>query len=367
MKPNCYFKSAKLPLTIFLLFILLSSCTVYQNVPDTDGIYSSEKNRTRVIVDNSKEYQEYENNYFSKELERIDRINGTDIFTDIETYSSIEDTINNSSEDTDSYNMNNAWGSSDSEQIVINLNVNNVGYGLNNYWDFYDPYFSYGYLNPWNRMSWRYGWRGRFGDPSFWPGYGYFQLPYFNPFFSGMYGYGFFNSRNYYGNGYLNNRFRNYNYGRRSYSYNTLSSRNYTNSRRIYNGNRRVNNSNRRVTFTNRRSQNTDRDVNIDNLASRLRFDKNKIKVYSQTENVPVESRQRRNITEKTSTIRSGTSSRRSSYNSNPSRTRSNSSTRARSNTPPRSSSTRSSGYSRGSSSSRTRSSSSRSSSKRGG
>ena len=67
MKPNCYFKSAKLPLTIFLLFILLSSCTVYQNVPDNDGIYTKEIKRTRVIVENSKEYDEYENNYFTKE------------------------------------------------------------------------------------------------------------------------------------------------------------------------------------------------------------------------------------------------------------------------------------------------------------
>jgi len=361
MKLNYLHKLSQYPLLFLLVLVLISSCTVYQNVPDTDGIYSPEKNRTKIIVDGSKEYQENENKYFTKELERIDLINDTDILTNIETYSSIEDTTNNATESTNPYNVNSVWGNSDSEQIVINLNLNNVGYGFNNYWNFYDPYNTYGYLNPWNRRAWRFGWRGRFGDPSFLPGYGYFQLPYFNPFFNGIYGYGYFNSRNYYGYGFLANRYRNYNYGRRNYSYTTLNSRNYSNSRRI-------SNSNRRVTFTNRRSQNTSRDVNIDDLASRLRLDKSKIKVYSQTENVPAESRRSSRNVRKTSTVRSSGSSKRSSYNSNASRSR------MRSNNSPRSSSRmRSSNFSRGSSSSssggssRGRSSSSKGISKRGG
>ena len=367
MKLNYLHKLSQYPLLFLLVLVLISSCTVYQNVPDTDGIYSPEKNRTKIIVDGSREYQENENKYFTKELERIDLINDTDILTNIETYSSIEDTTNNATESTNPYNVNSVWGNSDSEQIVINLNLNNVGYGFNNYWNFYDPYNTYGYLNPWNRRAWRFGWRGRFGDPSFLPGYGYFQLPYFNPFFNGIYGYGYFNSRNYYGYGFLANRYRNYNYGRRNYSYTTLNSRNYSNSRRI-------SNSNRRVTFTNRRSQNTSRDVNIDDLASRLRLDKSKIKVYSQTENVPAESRRSSRNVRKTSTVRSSGSSKRSSYNSNASRSRSNSSSRMRSNNSPRSSSRmRSSNFSRGSSSSssggssRGRSSSSKGISKRGG
>ena len=366
MKLNYLNKLGQTPLLFLLVVVLISSCTVYQNVPDTDGIYSPEKNRTKIIVDGSREYQENENKYFTRELERIGIINDTDILTNIETYSSIEDPTNNTSESTNPYNVNSVWGKSDSEQIVINLNLDNVGYGFNNYWNFYDPYNTYGYLNPWNRRSWRFGWRSRFGDPSFLPGYGYFQLPYFNPFFNNYYGYGYFNSRNYYGYGYLGNRYRNYNYGRRNYSYTTLNSRNYSNSRRI-------SNSNRRVTFTNRRSQNTVRDVNIDDLASRLRLDKSKIKVYSQTKNVPAESRRSSKNVRKSSRVRSGGSSKRSSYNSNASRSRSNSSTRMRSNNSPRSSTImRSSNYSRGSSSSsnggsRGRSSSSKGVSKRGG
>ena len=373
MKLN-YHKSNLLPLLFLLAFALITSCTVYQNVPETDGIYSSESNRTRIIVDNTKEYQEHENQYFTRELERIDGINGTDILTNIEAYSSIEDTINNAPESIYSYNMNNAWGNEDSDQVVINLNLNNVGYGWNNYWNFYDPYYSFGYLNPWNRRAWRFGWRNRFGDPSFWPGYGYFQFPYYNPFFNGIYGYGYFNSRNYYGHGFMYNRYRNFNYGRRNYYNNGLSSRNYYNSGRI-------NNNNRRVTFSNRRSQNTSRNINIDNLANKLRIDKNKIKVYSQTKNVPVKSRRTRSTRENPD-VRSSSTSNRSRYNSNTSRSRNNSnasrsrnnsSPRTRNNSSPRRSSFRSSNFSRGSSSSSgrsssgSRSSSSRSSSRRGG
>lgn len=96
----------------FYLFVIVftSSCTIYQNVPGNDGIYSSETNRQNVIVANSEEYRDYQNNYFTKELERIDYVNGTDILTDIETYSSVNDTISNSRDSISNYNTNSAWG-----------------------------------------------------------------------------------------------------------------------------------------------------------------------------------------------------------------------------------------------------------------
>ena len=372
MKPNCYFKSAELPLTIFLLFILLSSCTVYQNVPDNDGIYTKEIKRTRVIVENSKEYDEYENNYFTKELERLDGINGTDILTDIETYSSVDDNTNNSSETNEGYMINNAWGYSDSDQIVINLDLRSAGFGWDNYLNFHNPYFNYGYFPPWNRRAWRLGWRYGIGNYSFWPGYGYFHSPFFNPFFNNMSGYRFFNWRNYYGNGYTNNGFRNYNYGKRNYSYNSSNTRNYTNSRRI-------NSSKRRVHFTNGRAKNTANDINnIDNLASRLRLDKSKIKVYNKPKNVPVNNRQFKSTRRKNTSVRSNNPTKRSNYkvkssrnNSNYSpKTRSSNSSRSssiRNNSSRRSSSTRSSATSSRSSSSKSIGSSRSSSSKKGG
>ncbi|MDA9584221.1 hypothetical protein OAN30_01410 [Flavobacteriaceae bacterium] len=359
MKPNCYFKSAELPLIIFLLFILLSSCTVYQNVPDNDGIYTKEIKRTRVIVENSKEYDEYENNYFTKELERLDGINGTDIFTDIETYSSVDNNTNNSSETNEGYMINNAWGYSDSDQIVINLDLNSTGFGWDNYLNFYNPYFNYGNFSPWINRAWRLRWRYGIGNYSPWYGYGYFHSPFFNPFFNSMSGYGSFNWRNYYGNGYTNNGFRNYNYGRRNYSYNTSNTRNYINSRSI-------NSSNKRVNFTNGRSKRTANNINVDKLASRLKLDKSKIKVYNNTKEFTAGMKKTRNSGRKNSSVRSNSSTKRPSYKARSSGGKSNYSPRTRSNNSSRSSSIRRGSSSSRSSSSRSGSSSKSSSSKRG-
>lgn len=360
MKPNCYFKSADLPLTIFLLFILLSSCTVYQNVPDNDGIYTKEIKRTRVIVENSKEYDEYENNYFTKELERLDGINGTDIFTDIETYSSVDDNTNNSSETNEGYMIDNAWGYSDSDQIVINLDLRSTGFGWDNYLNFYNPYFNYGTFSPLSNRAWRLRWRYGIGNYSFWPGYGYYHSPFFNPFFNNMSGYGFFNWRSYYGNGYTNNGFRNYNYGRRNYSYNTSNTRNNINSRSI-------NSSNRRINFTNGRSKSTANNINVDKIAKRLKLDKSKIKVYNNAKEFTAGKKKTRNIGRKNSSVRSNSSTKRPSYKARSSGGKSNYSPRTRSSNSSRSSSIRRGSSSSRSSSSRSGSSSKSSSSKRGG
>ena len=148
MKINYNYKSISISLYSLFMIVFATSCTIYQNVPNNDGIYSSETNRQNVIVANSEEYREYENNYFTKELERIDNINGTDILTDIETYSSVNDTIQNSTDNISEYNSNSAWGYEDNNNVVININLNNNGYGWGNEWNQYNPYFSnYGYFN----------------------------------------------------------------------------------------------------------------------------------------------------------------------------------------------------------------------------
>ena len=69
----------------FYLFVIVfaSSCTIYQNVPGNDGIYSSDTTERNIIVANSDEHRDFEQNYFTKELERIDNINGTDILTEL--------------------------------------------------------------------------------------------------------------------------------------------------------------------------------------------------------------------------------------------------------------------------------------------
>ena len=170
----------------FYLFVIVfaSSCTIYQNVPGNDGIYSSNTTERNIIVANSDEHRDFEQNYFTKELERIDNINGTDILTDIETYSSVNDTISNSRDSISNYNTNSAWGYEDSQSVVININLNNNnGFGWGNNWNLYDPYIGYGYgsFNSWYGRPWGLRWGNRWNNGYYWGGYGYFNNPYNNP------------------------------------------------------------------------------------------------------------------------------------------------------------------------------------------
>jgi len=321
---------SKTPISTYLYSLLIlvfaSSCTIYQNVPDEDGIYSSEKKERRVIVANSDEHREYENNYFTKELERIDNANGTDIFTDIERYSSFNDSIPNAKDSISDYNPNSAWGYNDNnDDVVVNINFNNNGFGGGNNWNLYDPFFSYSNFNPWFGRPWGLGWGNRYSPGFYWAGFRAFNNPFFNPFgpyhpfYHGLAGYrsarwGNLNGGLY---GYGNN---NFNYGRRTGYASTYNSRNSnTTSRR------------RTPTFTNNRNSRTRNSSNT-------------------TRRRVTNSKSKKNSTRR-STIRNSRSNSRSSVNR--------SSTRSTS----RSSSTRSS--SRGSSS---RGSSSRgSSAKKGG
>mgnify|MGYP006081675141 CR=1 FL=1 len=248
MKINYHYKSNYILLFSIFFIVFTSSCTIYQNVPDDDGIYSSER---RVIVTNSQEYIDYENNYFTKELERIDNINGTDILTDVETYSSVNDTIQNSLNSINNYNPNSAWGNEDNDNVVININLNNNDYGWGTDWNLYNPFYSnYGYFNSWYGRSWRLGWRNRWNN-YFWGGYGFFNNPYnnfgpYNPYNYGMNGYGFSNWDYYYGSGFAYNGFRNQYYGRRVANNNISNRRNQSSTSRRLNS--FVNNANREST-----------------------------------------------------------------------------------------------------------------------
>lgn len=355
MKLNYTYKSFSTVLFYFLMIAFTASCTIYQDVPDNDGIYSSETRGNKVILVNNKDYQEYENDYFTQELERIDLINGTDILTDIETYNSINsnDTLSTITSNSEGYNPNSSWGYNDSEDVVVNINLINDGFLWNNYWNYYDPYLSFGYLNPWYSRSLRFGWRNRWGYPYYWGGYGYFMNPFYNgfgpfynPYYYGIPRYGLIGWGNYYGNGFGLNRLRNYNYGRRA---NYYSAYNRSGANRI--SRRATTSSNRRVNFTNgRRNNRPVRDIDLDNLASNLRIDKNKIKVYNKPNNVPSRSRRvSTTINDKNSNSRTGIQSRANYKSRN---------TNSRSTSPQRSPSVRRSSPSRSMNMSRSRGSS---------
>lgn len=203
-----------------LASLLISSCTVYQTVPN-DGIYSPERRETRVIVKNSQEYRDYEKNYFTRELERIESLEERDVFTDIDSYSSYNDTLpyETSTVDRLNYNPNSAWGYNDGSDVVINvntfdpywLNYPGNGWGLN-----YPYFFNNGFWGPnywgWNNFygpSWGFGIRGwGINGLGLVPGWGFGWNNFYG--YGGWYGNNFWRGNNRY------NNFRNVRYGRRT-------------------------------------------------------------------------------------------------------------------------------------------------------
>ena len=307
MKSNYSIKSISFYIFSLCLLVLASSCTIYQNVPDDDGIYTTKKKGTRVIVANSDEHQEYENNYFTKELERLDLINGTDILTDIERYSSLNDSIPTQADSISNYNTNNAWGYNDYDDVVVNININS-GFGWGNNWNLYDPYFQYSFFNPWLGSNWGYGWGNRWSPGFYWAGFRRFNNPFFNPFgpyhpfYHGLAGYRSARWR------YLNNGFygyNNYNYGRRN-GYASATNRRNSNasrSRATFTSNSRRNSRVASSSTNNRRRTSSTRNRN----SSRRVINRNSRSTRS-TINRSSNSRTNRSSTSRSSSTRSSSS-----------------------------------------------------------
>lgn len=195
-----------------LIMVLVSSCTIYQSVPN-DGIYSPQTRETRVIVRNSSEYQNYEKDYFSnQELERLGIvINDDDVFTDVDEYNSQYDTIQEKYRfENGNYSSNSPWGYNPDSNIVVNINLsNNYNPYWDNYWGLWDPYFAnngfygprYWGWNPWLGNSWRWNrW-----------GYGYWGWNNYYPFSRNWYRNNFYSRNNRYNRYASNNRY----YGKR--------------------------------------------------------------------------------------------------------------------------------------------------------
>ncbi|MFY0629774.1 MAG: hypothetical protein JXR05_05290 [Flavobacteriaceae bacterium] len=332
-------------LSVFVL-VLTSSCTIYQNVPNDDGIYSdsdasfsSGEKKTRVIEENSDEHREYEKNYFTKELESLEGIDDSDVLTDIDNYSSVNDSI---SEVTVNYTPQ-SWGYGDDDDIVVNINLNNGYRWGGGFWNYCDPYFGYGFYNPWfgqrNYWGWFYN-RHRF-RPYFYGGYGGYWVT------GGAAAYEYYAFR-------VGNRYRYYrngHYGRRG----AYSSRVAANTNSVYSRSRRASSTNSRVSSVYRRgnqtargrSSSTTRPTSRTTPTSRTRptITRGNNRTSSTRRNTSTRSRNSRGSSR---TNRSSSSRSRSSARSSSSRSRGSS---ARSSS--RSSSSRSSGSSRSSSSRR--------------
>jgi hypothetical protein len=354
----------------FILFIIanlaLVSCGTYQSAYNNDGIYNSDVNLQRentVVIADEKEYENYNNSYFTNELERLDNLNNGTIFTDVDAYNSPDSLY---LEDDLKYNTNPSWGSTDNNDVVVHVNLmnnpygNDFGFGYNNFgWN--NNRFNNRGFNNWGSGA-RWGFNNGFNN---W-GYNPFWNPYQNNFAFGMgFNNGFYNP--YYGafvNPYGFNRFSNNNYyrntrNRRRATYNNTFRRGHINSiNSSITSRRRASTVNmtpkRRASSSTRRgSSNTSRKTN-----STRRSVSN-----SQNSSIRRNSSTRRG----TSNTKGNSSStgRRSSANRSSSNTSRRKSTPSRNSSSTRSSSGRNSS-SRGSSSRRSRSSRGSSSSKRG-
>ena len=218
------------------LGLIIASCGSYQQSSyyDNDGIYSD---NTPTTVERRPEQRNYQQNntetntysdYFGEKANQYDEILDSEIFTDVDSYSSnaVNDNVQQG-QLTDYYSSENnyqgygGWGDNNSNvSITIYDNGwNNWGYGglygwANPVWGWnnwgYGGYYGYGWNNPWGWNRWNNWGYGGFGY-----GYAGFGFGWNNPYYGYGYGYGY---RNYN---------RNYGYTNRSYAYNNSRRGNY--------------------------------------------------------------------------------------------------------------------------------------------
>lgn len=206
------------------------SCGSYQSASyyDNDGIYSD--GQREVTVERRPQARQYEQrtegnvygDYFGQKADEYDEILESEVFTDIDEYSSDspQDSLPLGPEsryfdEGNDYAGYGGWGDN-SSSITVNVYDNwgwgGYGYGLGypwmygGYgWGFYSPW-RYRWNNPW----WGYGYAGYYGWGAWggWGGWGYYHPHhYYNPYY---YPY-------YYRNGYYNNYGYAYNRSRRGY------------------------------------------------------------------------------------------------------------------------------------------------------
>ncbi|SFN88390.1 hypothetical protein SAMN04487989_105181 [Bizionia echini] len=244
-----YFTEKITTLATFSSLLLVTACGTYQQVDDSDGIYSSTSSSVEqeTYVEANNASSTYYENYFKEKSSELELYSENEVFTDVDDYEG--DYVENDSLEVERESYA-GWG-----QETSNVSINVYG-GVG----FYDPFYSPFY----------------YGYSPFWYGYGYY--PYYGGFGFG-YGYGYPGLYNpWYGGGFYGNYWNNYYYrnnvafvnGRRGSSY-YRSGRNsnsrYYDTSRIYNTEaRRTNTSNRRnrseATYSNtRNSRSTNGDV----------------------------------------------------------------------------------------------------------
>lgn len=206
----------------FAVFTFIS-CGSFQQVSyyDNDGIYGSGGSSRVAIYEEpvtqrpvNPDQNNYYQNYFGDRAQELDQVLEQEIFTDIDSYSSLdsleinrEELIANPNDYLtyeQEYESYPAWGDRGGN-VTVNVYGNNMGMGWNNPW-FFNGWGYNSWYRPWRSYAWNgWGWGyGGFYDPWFgspWGGFGYY--PFYNNFYANPYHYW----------GYSNFGYRNYAYG----------------------------------------------------------------------------------------------------------------------------------------------------------
>lgn len=313
----------KLNINQLILFIsanlLLVSCGTYQSAYNNDGIYadvSTKKEEQKIVVINEREFNDYEENYFTKKLEVLESIDDNEVFIDVDSYNSNDNYVDDQIIDEAlNYDASQPWGYEDNN-VFVHINLNNDPFMFGNNWNM-------GFNNGWGFNNW-----GIWGNP-YWGNRFWGNNPYWQPFYNGLAWNGGFNTP-YWNNRYWNNnRSRNYRYGRRTAN----------------NNNNRYSRRNSSVTARNRTTTSRRNSTNTRPRRSSSTTARNSSTVRRSSNPV----RKSRTTSRSNSPRRSSTSTRRSgnssnSRNNNSSTRRSSSSNRNNSRSTSRSSSSRSSG-----------------------
>ena len=215
--------------TIYSLFGLLAvglvSCGSYQNKSyyDNDGIYGSTPRpqyKERAYSQNENNQQQGDSRYKAYFSSLNDDKTKQEIFTDVNKYSTYNDTLKKQNQTYTSQNQQTStgyagWGNNGNGQVTINVYDNNWGYnnyGFNNWYGNNWGWNNY-YGNNWGYYGNNWGWNNYYGNSWGWNlGWGYNNWYGNNWCGNGYYGNGYYgNSYNngYYGNGYA------YTHGRR--------------------------------------------------------------------------------------------------------------------------------------------------------
>lgn len=114
MEVSKIFNVKRLKIALLLvLFISLYSCGTYQSVYNDDGIYASDNQKEVVVIQKKSDFDQ---NYFSKQLEELESLNDEDTFTNIDDYF-YEDDLDNSDDSA-------PWEYTDD----VTININTGGY-----------------------------------------------------------------------------------------------------------------------------------------------------------------------------------------------------------------------------------------------